>query len=276
MVTAPLLAVTLAVTSGDLLSLIVPIAVGGLAVFCLLPRPKPLPIWVGLAFGLIGLVLTEAMLLRTSIITVESLLFHTFAGLAVVAGVFLISLRNPARAALSFTLVVLSSCGIFLLLAAPFMMAATIIIYAGAIIVTFLFVLMLAHQDGPSDADARSREPHLTVITGGVLLTTLLYVLNLSFSGSEKDKVLELSSLLPDKHSLSTMSGSPGNVPPNELRRDPTTGVPHLPAENTAYLGKSLFTDFLLPVELGGLLLLVAVVGSIAISQRGTPTAKAS
>ena len=58
----------------------------------------------------------------------------------------------------SFALVVLSSCGLFLLQAAPFLMAATIIVYAGAIVVTFLFVIMLAHQEGPSDADYRSRE----------------------------------------------------------------------------------------------------------------------
>ena len=68
----------------------------------------------------------------------------------------LITQQNPARAALSFALVVLSTCGLFLLLAAPFLMAATIIVYAGAIVVTFLFVIMLAPADGLSDADARS------------------------------------------------------------------------------------------------------------------------
>ena len=56
-------------------------------------------------------------------------------------------------------------------------MAATIIIYAGAIIVTFLFVLMLAQQAGLSDADDRSREPLLATLTGFVLLGALLYVL---------------------------------------------------------------------------------------------------
>ena len=85
------------------------------------------------------------------------------------------------RASLSFTLVILSVCGLFLLLAAPFLMAATIIIYAGAIVVTFLFILMLAQQTGPSDADARSREPLLASLTGFVLLGALLYVLQLGF-----------------------------------------------------------------------------------------------
>ena len=56
-------------------------------------------------------------------------------------------------------------------------MAATIIVYAGAIIVTFLFVIMLAQQVGPSDADARSREPFLATLTGFLLLAALIYVL---------------------------------------------------------------------------------------------------
>jgi NADH:ubiquinone oxidoreductase subunit 6 (subunit J) len=64
-------------------------------------------------------------------------------------------------------------------------------------------------------------------------------------------------------------------VPPGELRRDEKTGRPQLPHENSTYLGRSLFTDYLLPVELGGTLLLVAAVGAIAIAQRrgrGTTT----
>ena len=82
----------------------------------------------------------------------------------------MITQRNPVHAALCFALVVLSTCGLFLLQAAPFLMAATIIIYAGAIVVTFLFVIMLAQQAGLSNADQRSREPLLATLAGFVLL----------------------------------------------------------------------------------------------------------
>jgi hypothetical protein len=68
---------------------------------------------------------------------------------------------------------------------------------------------------------------------------------------------------------LSSFSGPPANTPPDQLRSD-EQGRPHLPAENAHYLGRSLFTDFLIPVELGGTLLLVAAVGAIAIAQRRT------
>src|SRR5262249_4180238 len=99
--------------------------------------------------------------------------------------------HNPARAALSFTLVILSTCGLFLLLAAPFLMAATIIIYAGAIIVTFLFVLMLAQQSGRSDAGLRSRPARLATITAFVLLGTLIYVLQVSYEKNETVRTLD-------------------------------------------------------------------------------------
>ena len=71
-------------------------------------------------------------------------------------GTVLVVQRNPARGAIAFAFVILSTCGLFLLLAAPFLMAATIIIYAGAIIVTFLFVLMLSQVAGP----VRRERPH--------------------------------------------------------------------------------------------------------------------
>src|SRR5262249_3428750 len=90
----------------------------------------------------------------------------------------------------SFALVVLSTCGLFLLQAAPFLMAATIIVYAGAIIVTFLFVIMLAHQSGLSDADVRSREPLLACLAGFVLLGAVLYVLDTAYDTAGLDRLL--------------------------------------------------------------------------------------
>ena len=141
------------------------------AIYLLLPRPRPYPVVAGAAARRRWRWCWPACSSSgTGALTPESFLFYVFSASAVVVGGMLVTQRNPARAALSFALVVLSTCGLFLLLAAPFLMAATIIIYAGAIIVTFLFVLMLAQQEGPSDADARSREPLLATLTGFVLL----------------------------------------------------------------------------------------------------------
>jgi hypothetical protein len=63
---------------------------------------------------------------------------------------------------------------------------------------------------------------------------------------------------------MSPLSGPP---PSQELRRD-AEGRPELPAENVAYLGRSLFSDYLIAVELAGTLLLVATIGAIAIAHR--------
>ena len=347
-------------TLRDLWPIWLPLIVGGFAVFWLLPRPRPNPPALGIGAGLLALLLAGSFLVRTGTFTVEALLFYAFAGLTIVSGTLLITQQNPARSALSFALVVLSTCGLFLLLAAPFLMAATIIIYAGAIVVTFLFVIMLAQQEGFNNADSRSREPLLAVLTGFLLLAAILYVLRgyeqtrgydalvaevdtvltktpdemKTLVGNEKDGLFSRARLTLDPREgddldglfkvtkdewdlqmsgmetpsitprttlaklrtvllvgrqrlttarmpegddkplpLSAMSGTPANTPAGEVRRNPATLVPDLPAENAAYLGRSLFTDFLLPVEIGGALLLVATVGAIAIAQRRGVTA---
>jgi NADH-quinone oxidoreductase subunit J len=353
------------------------VILGSVGIFMLLPRPRPYPVWWGALCSAASLLLAGLLILKTRIFSVETLpetvLFYFFSALAISAGALLVTQRNPARAALAFALVVLSTCGIFLLQAAPFLMAATTIVYAGAIIVTFLFVLMLAHQEGPSDADQRSREPVLASIAGFLLLGAILYVLNVSYGVEELDALVERTQRITDQSTaeamvkemgdedrffkdwqsttaklqkspdarldealvdlssqawidakreknvdamkavlgtltkighqlrsvassyqpngnspLSDLSGPPANVSLNlpvdtdqfvegdgpmmkvnskTLRRD-AQGRPHMPDENMAYVGRSLFTDYLLPVELGGTLLLVATAGAIVIASR--------
>ena len=88
--------------------------------------------------------------------------------------VLMITNRNPVYSALWFALVTLSVCGLFLLQSAPFLAAATIIVYAGAIVVTFVFVIMLAQQSGATVYDQRSRQPLLATVAAFILLGALL------------------------------------------------------------------------------------------------------
>jgi NADH-quinone oxidoreductase subunit J len=243
--------------------IVVPVLLGGAAVYLLLPRPHPLVRWSGWVSAALALGAAGFGLIHAAKPDPETILFYAFAGLAVVAGGMLVCQKNPVHAALSFALVVLSTCGLFLLQAAPFLMAATIIVYAGAIVVTFLFVIMLAQQAGVSDADARSREPLLAALTGFCLLATLLFFLFRDapagvFDGRPAPRGGER---------FSTYSGPRANLPSSLTPRD-DKGQPTLPAENVAALGRALFTDYLIPVEIGGTLLMVAVVGAIAISGR--------
>src|SRR5262249_44637790 len=98
---------------------------------------------------------------------------------------------------------------------------ATIIIYAGAIVVTFLFVLMLAQQEGRSDADDRSREPLLATLTGFVLLGALLYVLYLSYgTGPNSPATRDLDELLAETRRLHGQARNlDGKGSPDELAR---------------------------------------------------------
>jgi NADH-quinone oxidoreductase subunit J len=218
-------------------AVLVPVLLGFVAVYLLLPRPRNYHSLSGAAAAGLALLAAGWLLIRHGMANAETVLFYLFALVAVTAGGLLVTLRNPVRAALSFALVVLSTCGLFLLQAAPFLMAATIIIYAGAIIVTFIFVIMLAQQAGWSDADFRSREPLLACIAGFVLLGAVLFVLHAAYANTDRQGLGE------------------------EAMRT-------LPAQNVASLGQELFTQHLLAVELAGTLLLVAAIGAIAIAGR--------
>jgi NADH:ubiquinone oxidoreductase subunit 6 (subunit J) len=344
----------------NLFPLLLALVAGGAAVYLLLPRPRPYPSLWGAAAGAIALLVAGAAIVRVGLLTPETLLFYVFSGLALLSGALLVTQHQPARAALSFALVVLSVSGLFLLLAAPFLAAATITVYAGAIIVMFLFVIMLAQQAGADNADSRSREPAIASLTGILLLGALVYVLELSYEKSytvavvddllaqlasakssgepagfayedkllaplraaiaEQEKnhgstaeLIEIRDRVQDRtldwpktndkagerldlvitelgrarqqHGflqatgarsrvpLSDQSGPAANEPADRLRYD-SDGRPLVPHDNAAYLGRSLFTDYLLPVELGGVLLLVAAIGAIAIAHRNEPESR--
>lgn len=153
-------------------------------VFFMLPRPRGRSIAVGVFLCLAAAAVAVAFLVNSfgdpSGDLLGQVLFWLFAGGAVTFAIVLVSQRNPARGAIAFAFVILSSCGLFLLLAAPFLMAATIIIYMGAIIVTFLFVLMLSHAKGPSDENDRSREPFLGSLAGFAFTGLVLFALFVS------------------------------------------------------------------------------------------------
>ena len=152
---------------------------GAAAFYWLLPRPRGRSVALGTFAALAAAVVFTAWVLgqfgEPAPDLVGRILFWVFAAGAVgFAGVF-VAQRNPARGAIAFAFVVVSVCGLFLTLAAPFLMAVTVIIYAGAIIVTFLFVLMLSHVRGPSGENDRAREPLLGSLAGFAFLGLVLF-----------------------------------------------------------------------------------------------------
>ncbi len=199
-------------------------------------------------------------------------MFWTFAVSALLCGVLMITARNPVYGALWFALSTLSTCGLFLLQSAPFLAAATVIVYAGAVIVTFLFVIMLAQQSGAATYDRRSRQAIPVTLASFVLLGAITMTLH------KNPPEFQLRNLEEEAKQEEEASGSlgmslvaPENLPevtivtkPNQL----SLATVKQPVGSMKGLGKSLFGDYLFAVELAGTLLLVACIGAIAIAPR--------
>ena len=205
----------------------------------------------------------------------DDVMFWVFAIGALMSGVLMITARNPVYAALWFALATLSTCGLFLLQHAPFLAAATIIVYAGAVIVTFLFVIMLAQQSGAAGYDQLSSQSLFATISAFVLLGAI----SLTLQSGQINIVRPVMVVAAD--SLAESSAAAGDMP-SAMNMDlvPTEIVPVMPGNimskadadhpvgNLKGLGKSLFGDYLFAVELAGTLLLVASIGAIAIAPR--------
>ena len=185
-----------------------------------------------------------------------------------------ITSRNPIFSALWFALVLLANSGLYLLQDAEFLAAATIIVYAGAIIVTFLFVIMLAQPRGTAAYDRYSREPMMACLAGVILAGTLVGTLHYSMF-HERGAVAESPSgphgpppALPS-HLLvqSTLARLPDWDTSRILPEQPDPDEPDLKSArgHVAGLGRALFLDHYASIEIIGVLLLVAVVGAVLI-----------
>ena len=212
----------------------------------LMPRADSRYRPVGMLLALIGGGLLATRLPAATGPYIPTILFWIFATAAVACAVLMITSRHPVYAALWFALVTLSTCGLFLLQSAPFLAAATVIVYAGAIVVTFLFVIMLAQQSGATIHDQRSRQPFAATFAAFVLLGALLFTLE---SWSEQSGGL---------------ATEPRATTANLLSRPAADE----PLDTMYAVGRSLFGDYLFAVELAGTLLLIATIGAITIAPR--------
>lgn len=206
--------------------------------------------------------------------------YYIFSALALGSAVRVITHTKPVYSALWFIMVVLSSASLFLLLGAEFMALAMIIIYGGAILVTYMFVIMLASQaeDEASPAgvsateyDRVAREALPAVAAGFVLLAVLLSVMFGPMSANPKAAGLSdrkiISSYLTDRtaskiaENYSQQSGTSMNKVPQEV-----AGTRSL--ENAERVGFELFASHPLSLELAGVILLVSLIGAVVISRQ--------
>ncbi len=282
--------------------------VGGAIALYLLLRPAPASIRVVavlLGLAAIGWVVKEAARAGEPG-EAPALFFYLFGLIAVASAVRMITHHRPVYAALYFVMVVLSSAGLFLLLEAEFMAFALVIVYAGAILITYLFVLMLARQvESPGEQmtqpeyDRLPREPAAAVVVGFMLLAVLGDMVlggvgELPPPPSEHQQRLaavERLNMLPDRVETAVraelgrqteafvlvdgdgrrvhLAGETAyvNVDGPGGIQQVTLPDDALP-ENIEVVGLALISDFPVSLELAGVILLMAMFGAVVLAQR--------
>ena len=163
--------------------------------------------------------------------------FYVLAAVTLLSGLAAVTLRSPVYCALWFAMALLGTAGLMLYQGAQFLGLATVVVYAGAIVVTFLFVLMLAQPEGHSYYDRLSWDAGLSAGAGALIVGVLTVAI------------------------VSSLAGQPiaAGPSPEQLQR----GV--LADDHVARLGGLLFSQQLVAVEVAGVLLMAALVGAAAI-----------
>ncbi|MBX9790375.1 MAG: NADH-quinone oxidoreductase subunit J [Pirellulales bacterium] len=192
--------------------------------------------------------------------------FWSLAAVTISAAAATVTFRNPVYCAIWFALALLGTAALFFYQGAQFLGVATVVVYAGAILVTFLFVLMLANPKGQAYYDRISWEAWLAAPAAAVLLGVMTVAL-----------ARGLPAIDP-----AVPAGSPDfPVPAVSVAR--AMSQPRveeiLATDHMAHLGGQLFSRYLLAIEIAGTLLLVALVGAVAIvvhEQRSRATVDAA
>ena len=164
---------------------------------------------------------------------ISDILFYVFAALTLVCGALVVAnpfSRSPVTSAMFLVLTIISMAALFVLLHAFFLAAVQVIVYAGAVMVLFLFVIMLLDLK----EEERRKIKKAGFFTGVAAVTAIVGLFIRSLVATQPGK----------------------NLP------EPTA------VGDTAALGKMLFTNYLLPFEIVSILLLVAMVGVILLSKR--------
>jgi NADH-quinone oxidoreductase subunit J len=156
----------------------------GIGTFLVLPSRREATVrGIGMAIAVVAAILLLALLVRTAAGQDDpmGIYFWIFGGVSLASSFRLVTHNRPVYSALYFVLTVFSTAGLFVLMWAEFMAAALVLIYAGAIMVTYVFVIMLAARAGgdgqSSDIDLHSREPLAASALGFGLMALLLFVI---------------------------------------------------------------------------------------------------
>jgi len=167
--------------------------------------------------------------------TITLALFYLFATFTVGAGLGVIGARNPVHAALFLVLTFVSASGLFVLLQAEFLAMALIVVYVGAVMVLFLFVVMMLNVKTDPLHEGYARYLPVGLLVAGIMAFELLSILSFKYFGL-------------DKYSM-----------PAQLAGDHS---------NTKAVGRLLYSSYVYPFEIASIILLVAAIAAVALTLR--------
>ena len=179
----------------------------------------------------------------------STVFFWMFSAVLLFSAFRVVTARNPVHAVLFLMLAFSQAAGIWLLLRAEFLAITLVLVYLGAVMVLFLFVVMML--DIRIDAVRRGFWKHfpLAALIGALVAFEMGAVLMTGFRGVEEPKA------------VATLVNAAGQV---------------VPYSNTQALGKLMYTEYLYPVEIAAVILLVAMISAIALTLRQRKDVKAS
>ena len=167
-----------------------------------------------------------------------TILFYVFAAVLVGAALGVVLSRNPVHAALFLVLAFFNSAALWLLLEAEFLGIVLVLVYVGAVMVLFLFVVLMLDINVAKLREGFTRYAPLGAVVAGIMILEIAYV-----------------------------------VWVRQLGFDLAASAPPLPAgySNTKALGAVLYSDYVLPFQLAAVVLLVAIVAAIVLTMRHRP-----
>lgn len=235
------------------------LALGGVGVWLALPRRGTSPQALGALLAAIACGVIVLILSVHAGRHIPNVFFYIFAAVALGGGLRVITHPRPVYAALYFILTILASSGLFVLLASEFLAFALVIVYAGAILITYLFVIMLATQS-PSEEEAEvlaeydvsSNEPIAATFVGFLFLAVLTTMLFRGVGELPLPRATSAQSIvqqLPGKYTL-------------------TPGQPIPEPANIEGVAFSLLRDHPGSIEIAGIILLMAMLGAVVLARK--------
>lgn len=179
------------------------------------------------------------------------IIFYVFAGLALISSLMVITQNNPVRCVLFLVLTFFACAVLWILVSAEFLALILVLVYVGAVMTLFLFVVMML------DIDTESIRSHLMRhLPFGLILVALLTGL--------------LLVAMPEKWHERSVEQSLATRQAVELKAVVKTDK----LSNTEAIGMALFTDYVFAFELAAVLLLIAIISAITLAHRGVPRSK--